>query len=213
MSDEFREAFRSVQWATPFLDDPNWHVYPHRRPLQPGATDVAHNNFGSMALRRDDCIQHWLELSQKPAPGSHAVTRSISLFKYGKGLTGYQTICHGGAVMSMMDESLINIVFATQAKAAGLSPHAWVQQADETWGTPMKDGETLLSRMKGAFVVTRLNFNFMKPVPSPGVVGVECTLVEHTGNKMSITGVMKDDHGTPLVKVDSLWTRLGREKL
>jgi acyl-coenzyme A thioesterase PaaI-like protein len=192
-SDEFREAFRPVQWATPFLDDPTWRVYPHRRSLRPRAADTAYDSFAAVTLTRDDCIQQWVELSQKPAPGSNVVHRAISLFKYGTGLTGYQTICHGGAVMSMMDEGLGNMMLATQREAAGLDPDAYVKLADDTWGDPTKDAESLWSAMKRTFVTAQVSFNFLKPVPSPGVVGVDCTLVEHKGNKM--------------------WIRIGREKL
>jgi acyl-coenzyme A thioesterase PaaI-like protein len=212
-SGEFREAFRPVQWAASFLDDPDWRVYPHRRTLRPRAADTAYDRFAAVTLQRDDCIQQWAELSQNPAPGSNVVTRTISLFKYGTGLTGYQTICHGGAVMSMMDEGLGNMMLATQREAAGLDQDAYVKLADDTWGDLTKDAESLRSAMKGTFVTAQVSFSFLKPVPSPGVVGVDCTLVEHRGNKMRINAVMKDRHGTPLVRAESLWIRLGRGKL
>lgn len=212
-SDEFRAAFAPIEWAAPFLDHPDWLVYARRRTLKPRAPDTAYDNYCAVTLQSEDCIQQWAELSQKPSPGSRSVIRTVTLFKYGIGLTGYQTICHGGAVMSMIDEALGNMMIAAQREAAGLNPDAWVALTDNTWDTPIEDHASLRSRMKSAFVTAQLSFSFLKPVLSPGIVGVDVQLVEHKGNKMRINAVMKDGKGTALVKAESLWIRLGKEKL
>lgn len=115
--------------------------------------------------------------------------------------------------MSMIDEALGNMMIAAQREAAGLNPDAWVALTDNTWDTPIEDHASLRSRMKSAFVTAQLSFSFLKPVLSPGIVGVDVQLVEHKGNKMRINAVMKDGKGTALVKAESLWIRLGKEKL
>ena len=213
-SSQLREVFALLEWATPYLDHPDWHVYPRRRTLKTHASDSAYDRYCSVTLQGDSCIQEWAELSQKPAPGTTAVTKSISLFKYGIGLAGYPTMCHGGAIMSMIDEAFGNMMIASQREAAGLDPQAWTELTDNTWDAEeIKDEKTLREVIKGAFVTAQLSFEFLKPVRSPGVVGVECTMVEKMQNKMRIEAVMKDGKGTPLVKAESLWVRLGKEKL
>ncbi|KAJ4297764.1 hypothetical protein N0V90_005659 [Kalmusia sp. IMI 367209] len=207
---EYHEAFAPLTWATPFLDHPDWRVYPRRRSLKTRAPDESYDRYCSVTLRSDDGIQQWAELQQKPAPGSIVVPKTISLFKYGPAFTGYQTICHGGAVMSMMDEAFGNMMIAAQREAAGLDEKAWAELTDNTWDRPLGEGQTLKNAMKGAYVTAQINFSFLKPVLSPGVVGVECTMIEHKGHKMRLAAVMKDGQGTPLVKAESLWIQLGQ---
>lgn len=208
--EEFREAFAPVAWAAPYLDHPDWLVYPRRRSLNTPPPDRPFDRYCTNTLRANDGIEQWAELCQKPTPGSNVVQRTISLFKFGPGLTGYQTICHGGAVMSMVDEALGHMMIATQREAAGMDAESWTKLTDNSWDKPLGDGETLRTAMKGAFVTAQLNFSFVKTVLSPGVVGVECTLIEHKGHKMKISAVMKDGEGTPLVKAESLWIQLGQ---
>jgi acyl-coenzyme A thioesterase PaaI-like protein len=146
---------------------------------------------------------------QKPSPGSKLVTRSVSLCKFGTGLMGFNTICHGGAVMTMMDDALGFAMIANEAEAAGVDTDEWHTLDDGRVQAMLDAGKPLEEALRGFLVTAHLDVKFLKPVFCPGTVGIEVTLVEHKGHKMRFSAVMKDGNGTPLVKTEGLWVRLG----
>ncbi|PVI05824.1 hypothetical protein DM02DRAFT_610504 [Periconia macrospinosa] len=74
----------------------------------------------------------WLELYQRPAAGSNIVPRTLSLCKFGASLVGFPTICHGGTIMTMMDEALGFAMIANDAAAAGLEIDEYNHMKGET---------------------------------------------------------------------------------
>jgi len=200
------DTFAPVIWATPFLKSPDWCVRPRTR-VAPSAADQTPDRFNRDTISSYDGMQQWLELYQKPAPGSKLITRSISLCKYGPGLMGFPTVCHGGAVLTMMDEALAFAMVANDMEAAGKNTTDWAATA-QTMKAILDAGNPLEVALKDYMVTAHLDTKFLKPVRCPGVVGVEVTLVENKGHKMRFKGVMKDGEGTPLVIAEGLFIKV-----
>jgi acyl-coenzyme A thioesterase PaaI-like protein len=199
------KVFAPLKWATPFLTAPDCIVRDRYR----GRTPTI-DRFCRGAMKADDGMQRWVELYQEPTPGSTVAFTTLSLCKYGPGLTGYSGICHGGAVMTMMDEALGWAMVVQEALAAGKNPKEWLDLDDGTAFKKMQEeGVPVEKALRGWLVTAGLNTKFLKPVLCPGVVGIEVTIIGSKGNKMKIRGVMKDGNGTPLVQADGVWVRLG----
>jgi acyl-coenzyme A thioesterase PaaI-like protein len=209
---KFREVFAPLEWAAPYLDHPDWDFFPRRRTFLARPPDASYDGYCVEALPGETRIQAWAELCPKIASttGAPAIDRTMSLYKFGAGLSGYINICHGGAIMSMMDEALGAMMLAKMREAEGIDQVTFIERWDMMWG--VEPGK-MISGMKDFFVTAKLELKFLAPVMCPGVVGVECTLVEKTKNKMRINAVMKDGKGRPLVAAESLWVRTERGKL
>ncbi|KAF2865299.1 hypothetical protein BDV95DRAFT_586670 [Massariosphaeria phaeospora] len=194
------EAFAPVTWATPFLTSPHWRVRERSRDMLPEDTD----RFVSDTIRSYNGIELWLELYEKPEPGSETVTKTVTLIRFGLGLNGFPGICHGGAVMTIMDEALAFAMIANETVARG----EWggVLQARSSW---IAEGRPLSEVLEGYLVTAKLDFKFLKPVLCPGVVGVEVDMLENKGHKMKMRAVMKDADGVPLMQADGVWVRIG----
>ncbi|KAF2257083.1 hypothetical protein BU26DRAFT_446336 [Trematosphaeria pertusa] len=202
------ETFAPIKWATPYLTSPNWRIRTRTRGTRSGEDS---DRFCRDTMSSYDGVQHWLELYEKPAPGSTTITKSVSLCKFGPGLTGFPLICHGGAIMTIMDEALAFAMVASEAVTAGLEVADWAEIIAQDWrdGGLAKEGRATEEALKGYLVTAKLDMKFMKPVLCPGIVGVEVEMLENKGHKMKMRGVMKDGEGTPLLQADGLWVRLG----
>lgn len=207
---EHLEAFTPLKWATPLLTSPDWTV---RKRLRASSTDPTSDRFPRDTLSANDGMRLWIELYERPATGSSAVTRTVSLCQFGAGLTGFPTICHGGAVMTMMDEALAFAMCASEAAAAGKEFDDWSRAASEAQKEALGRGLPLEKILAGSFVTALLEVRFLMPVVCPGVVGIEVTVLESRRSKMKLRAVMKDGNGTPLVQTDSIWVRIGGAKL
>jgi acyl-coenzyme A thioesterase PaaI-like protein len=152
-------------------------------------------------------MQQWLELYQKPAANSKLISKSISLCKYGPGLMGFATVCHGGAVLTMMDEALAFTAIANDMIAAGKDTTDWASNGDAIREN-LEAGKSLAEALKDFRVTAQMDTKFLRPVRCPGVVGIEVTLLETKGHKMKLKGVMKDGKGTPLVVTDGLFIQI-----
>ena len=128
--------------------------------------------------------------------------QTISLFKFGTGLNGFPGICHGGAVMALMDEALAFAMVANELERTG-------RFVDPVFIEKLKQGRPLSEVLHGCMVTTKLDLQFLKPVLCPGIVGVDVEVTEMKGHKMRMVGVMKDGEGVPLVKAEGLWVRIG----
>jgi acyl-coenzyme A thioesterase PaaI-like protein len=207
-ADDHLKTFESIKWATPFLTSPDWCVRPRTRGA-PSDADSDPDRFVRDTMKSNDGMQHWVEMYQKPTPGSKVVPQSISLCKYGAGLMGFTAICHGGAVLTMMDEALGFAMIANEAEAAGVDTTKWGCSDGERVGAMLAAGRPLGEALKGFLLTAHLDVKFLKPVFCPGIVGIEVTVVEYKGHKMRFSGVMKDGTGMPLMKAEGLWVRIG----
>ena len=108
---EHLEAFAPLGWATPYLTSPDWVIRERDRGDEPIA-----DKFNRETMRANDGVQHWLELHPARKPGE-SVTKTISLVKYGIGLSGFPGACHGGALLTLMDEALAYVMVANETGA------------------------------------------------------------------------------------------------
>lgn len=200
---ELFDAFVPIKWATPYLNSPNWRIRERTRDSEPNEDS---DRFPRDTMRSYDGVQHWLELYEKPATGSKTVTKTVSLIKYGMGLHGFPGICHGGAVMTLMDEALAFAMVANETEAKG--KWAGLLKERKNW---IAEGKSLTEVLDGYLVTARLDLKFLKPVLCPGIVGVEVDMLENQGHKMRMRGVMKDGNGTPLMQADGTWVRISRD--
>ncbi|KAF2464843.1 uncharacterized protein BDR25DRAFT_396498 [Lindgomyces ingoldianus] len=191
---EYLEAFAPIKWAIPILKSPGWISRPRGRDTEP---DDNADRFCRDTIRSYDGTQQWLELYQKPAAETKTVMKTLSLCKYGTGLSGFPGICHGGAVMTLMDEALAFAMVANETESRG----AWVG-VDLKLKELHETGRPLTEVLKGYMVTAKLDMKFLKPVLCPGVVGIEVEMVEKKGHKMRMRGVMRDGDGVPLVQAE-----------
>jgi acyl-coenzyme A thioesterase PaaI-like protein len=192
------EAFAALEWATPYLTSPDWEVREYSR-----GGDPSTNKFGRLAMRANNGISHWLELHLKPAPGEK-LKRTVSLIKFGTGINGQPGIAHGGAIMTMMDEGLACPMIVNE-----LATHKNLTEMHKKMWEMIEQGGSVVDALKGYYVTAKLDVKFMRPVPVPGVIGIETELLESTGTKMKMRGVMKDAKGTPLMQGDAVYVKIG----
>lgn len=203
---EYLGDFASLQWATAFLKSPDWFVRQRMR-VPPSSTDFRTDRYVRDTMRSYDGVQTWLELYEKPALGSKVVKRSLSLCKFGPGLMGLPTVCHGGVVMTMFDDAFGFAVIANHSEAAEQNIAEWGVLGD-TSTRLLESGRPIEEFLVGHMVTARMETRFLKPVPCPGVVGIEVTVLEIKDRKITLSGVMKDVNGTPLARSEALFVKL-----
>jgi acyl-coenzyme A thioesterase PaaI-like protein len=155
-------------------------------------------------MRHNNGVSHWVELFHKPAPGE-SVQKTVSLIKFGTGLNGLPGICHGGATLTLMDEGL---AYAMIANELGDDDTPLTDQHKQMWKA-IEQKTSLVVALKGMHVTAKMDIQFLRPVPVPGLVGIETEILEIKGPKMKMRGVMKDAKGTPLMQADALWVKIG----
>jgi acyl-coenzyme A thioesterase PaaI-like protein len=194
------EAFAPIEWATPYLKSPDWIIRERSRGSDP-STDL----FGRVTMTSNDGVHHWLELHLRPAPGEN-VQKSLSLVKFGHGLGGFPGICHGGAILTLMDEALASIMIADMRRETDLDHGSLHKQM---WTEIREKRQSLAEVLKGSYVTAKMDLKFLQPVPCPGVVGIEAEAIEIKEHKMKMRAVMKDSKGTPLLQADGVWVKIG----
>ncbi|KAF2017195.1 hypothetical protein BU24DRAFT_420227 [Aaosphaeria arxii CBS 175.79] len=193
------EPFSSVKWALPQVTSPGWSIGNRYRAESHGLADY----FCRDIITSNSGVSHWVEAYQKPSTDRPHVEKSISLFSFGKGLGGYSGICHGGALMTMMDEALGYTMVKDEIENKGSD---WSGE----WLERLKKGESLSDFLVGFMLTAKLDFTFFAPVVCPGVIGIEVELIEHKGHRMKLQGTMRDAKGRPLLKAVGTWVRLSR---
>jgi acyl-coenzyme A thioesterase PaaI-like protein len=201
-SPEALQDFASVKWAQPCLKNPDWRILIRDRKISPLFPDA--DRFCRDTIRSHNGMQRWVELYERPKAGSTAVTHTISLAKFGSGLGGFMGICHGGAVMTIMDEALSFAMVANEVELHG----GWTV-GDSDVHRILEEGKPIAEALRGFMVTAKLDVKFLKPVLCPGVVGIDVYVMENKGHKMRIKGVMKDGQGTPLLEIEGVWVRIG----
>lgn len=205
----YTQIFSSLPLATPFLTSPEWSLSKRHRPDGPEGSDI--DTFISRTIYALDGLQHHLELFKIPASRSDPVTEALSLFSFGPGLGGFPTILHGGAVASLVDESLAAAMVANET---WLGRGPWMKEGRK-WGA-IPDPETgddggIVRLLSGYMVTAWLRIEFVAPVRCPGAVAFETKVLKDTGKRMNLKGVMKDGKGKVLVRAEGMWVRLGEE--
>ncbi|KAH7116800.1 hypothetical protein B0J11DRAFT_101175 [Dendryphion nanum] len=195
------DQFASLKWVAPYISSPNWII---KKRVRAAAGDEEADIFNRETMCLNNGVQHWIEMYEKPSPGTTDIKKSISLCKFGTGLGGFIGMCHGGAAMTLMDEALGFAMIASETERTG----DWATTSP-SWKKLFAEGRPINEVLNGFMVTARLDIKFLKPVLCPGVVGIEVDVLENRGHKMKLRGVMKDANGVPLIQADGIWVRLG----
>jgi acyl-coenzyme A thioesterase PaaI-like protein len=205
---ELIAAFAPLKWAQPYLASANWVVQNRTRGADP---NLVPDRFCEATMRSPDAVQAWLELYQKPLPGTKIVIKTLSLIKFGNGLHGLPGICHGGATLTLMDEGLAFAMVANIIQEMGHTS-AFKTFGGAEWVELFNAGKPPQEVLRGRLVTAKLDIKFLRPVLCPGIVGIEVEVGELVGSKMTMKGVMRDAEGKTLMEAEGLWIRIGGGK-
>jgi len=189
------EPFKSLTWAHHLFSDPQWDA--SIRGSRMGSTGTQ-DCFNRKTIRAHDGVRDWYEFSKKPSTPSGPLTDAASLVSYGPGLMGFPGMMHGGAVSTLVDEALAWGMLCVEKHNGRVMNHR-----DST----EDEGEEELVDLEGWMATAWLNIKYLRPVPCPGVIGIE-TKVKDLGKKMELSCVVRNEKGEALVKAEGLWVRL-----
>ncbi|KAF2839828.1 hypothetical protein M501DRAFT_1003296 [Patellaria atrata CBS 101060] len=201
---DFHSIFSALPWALPLLNSPEWVVAERFRmdpayPIDSFVRDRVHGPNG---------LLYQAELYKVPSSPSSSIEETVSLFSFAEGLMGFSGITHGGALATMLDESVGFAMVANERQRD--SPwNDWNPASDASLLETM-DSVTMMQKLKGFYVTANLDIRFLRPVLCPNVVGVHTRVIENNGKSMKIRGVMKDAKSEELATVDTIWIKLGR---
>ncbi|RAR08355.1 thioesterase superfamily protein [Stemphylium lycopersici] len=196
------QAFESMIWATLYLTSPEWIACDRDRGTEAGEDT---DRFCRETTRANSGVRYWVELYEKPAPGAR-VTKFVSLIKFGTGLNGFPGICHGGALLTLMDEAMLHILVANTVLENGLS---FMKVDEDYWRLQLHDGKSAQEVLKGRLATPSMNIKLLAPVQCPGIVGIETEVLENKGIKMKMRATMRDRQGKPLIQAEGLWVKIG----
>lgn len=118
-------------------------------------------------------------------PADEMVTEIRSFITLGPNVAGHEGICHGGLVMTLLDE--VSGEIGSVNLLRGVIP------------------PTML-------VTAYLNTKFLRPVPAPSTVFSRTWLTKAEGRKYFVEVVIEDENGVALASADALFVAV-REKL
>lgn len=137
------------------------------------------------------------ELYRTPKSPEARVYETLSLFTFGDGLSGFPGILHGGMISVLFDEALAMPYIFNDWRQHGGDLEEWAIQREKN----------ALNELTDIMVTAELHVKYRRPVRCPGAVGVFTTVVEDTGDKIRVTGVMKDANEKVCATADGLWLR------
>ncbi|KAK3388395.1 HotDog domain-containing protein [Sordaria brevicollis] len=177
------DHFRSIPWVSKHLSQPHLIINQSdtRRP-KPGHGDT----LISQTLNSQDAISAYITIIQPPPPGSELITEILSFLTLGPQLNGWPGVCHGGIVMTILDE--VQGQLFTQNKRQ--------------------------KRMKDIPLMTAyLNTKFSKPVRTPCTIMVRARITKVEGRKhWTEAAILVEDEKTgeetELARCESLFVML-----
>ena len=181
------QHFKSIPWCARHLAEPNLIVRRSwNRTLGPGLKDSLY----SVTLNNPYAIASLLIFYPDPDAAPEGPQPSIPEVKtfitLGPLITGFAGVCHGGIVMTIIDEALSALVQVNRDRGA------------------IKGHQGLMTAY--------LNTTFIRPVQVPGTFLVTARLEKVEGRKAFGSVVVEDENGVALTKGEGLFVML-REKL
>ncbi|KAK3325914.1 HotDog domain-containing protein [Apodospora peruviana] len=173
--------FRAIPWCAAHLSAPDVVIDRSfsRRP-KPKFEDA----LLSYTLNRPDAIPAFVTFYRPPPPqeGPQALVTEVKAFlSLGNLVNGWAGICHGGIVMTILDEVMGQIPAVNKLRGV----------------------------MENIPLMTAfLNTTFLKPVKTPTTVLVTGKLVRREGRKYYIDGLIEDENGTALARAEALFVML-----
>ncbi|KAJ9137544.1 hypothetical protein NKR23_g9098 [Pleurostoma richardsiae] len=175
--------FMSIPWCAELLSKPNLVVSEaYSRRTKPGTGD----SLISRTLKTSDTISSFITFHNAPDSPTELITEVRALLTLGSLINGFPDVCHGGIVMTIMDEVISLLVPANQGRG---------------------------NLAKGAVMMTAyLNSTFVQPVRTPGTILVTARLTRVEGRKYFMDAKVEDSEGMLLTKSEALFVVL-KEKL
>jgi hypothetical protein len=188
------EYFSKLDWAKELINNDNYE--PVSISFREGIDSPGEDTFFGSTLKTPQTLSHWIcllhrtfpdnikdrtltEQNPHPQPPSPKFSPDcIFLVNLGTGLWGFRDTMHGGAICSILDQ--------TMSLCAG----AHRKRVPEVGGN---------------LHTATLQVDFRKPVIVPEVVYVECWMEYRDRRKWMIKGCIKDASGTVLAEGKGLW--------
>jgi len=174
--------FQAIPWCAKILSDPELIVdQSFSRFEKPGFEDT----LLSHTLNSPETIPGFVTFYRPPADPKALVLELNAFISLGNLIDGWGGICHGGIVMTMLDEVMGQLPAINKLRGV------------------MKDVQLMTAY---------LNTSFLRPIKTPAVVKVTTRLVKQEGRKYYIDGVIRDENGNEMAKGEALFVML-KERL
>ena len=176
MSAPDQEYFQSIPWCAKLLAEPNVVIVPTPSRQRKESTE---DELVAVTLNAEKSIPSWLTFYKRPIVGTTGVDEVYNLLSLGPGVNGYAHLVAGGIIALILDECM---------GILGLVSRSLGQKAAE-----------------GFVVTAKLNINYLKAVPTPGIYLATATFRKVKGRKIYIGASIKNEEGAVLATADSLW--------
>jgi acyl-coenzyme A thioesterase PaaI-like protein len=169
------EYFRSNPWCASYLDSPNIIIeVPACREEKPGRGDA----LFARTLNTPDTVASFITFYKKPHRKGSLIPQINAFLNLRPGLNGWVGVCHGGIVMTIVDEVAGQLIDVNQRN--GAIPHPMLMTA-------------------------YLNTEFLKPVAVPSTILVKATITNLDGRKCYVEVVIESQQGTILAESKGLF--------
>ncbi|KAM7187370.1 putative thioesterase [Rhypophila sp. PSN 637] len=170
--------FRAIPWCAKILSDSSLVIdQSFSRFEKPKFEDA----LLSHTLNTPETIPGFITFYTEPKDPKAMVTELNAFISLGNLIDGWGGICHGGIIMTMLDEVMGQLPAVNKLRGV------------------MNDIQLMTAY---------LNTTFLKPVKTPTTVMVTSRLVKQEGRKYFIDGVIRDEHGTEMAKGKALFVML-----
>ncbi|KAI1171093.1 HotDog domain-containing protein [Nemania sp. FL0916] len=178
MDDVSRAHFAAIPWCARHIegDRVTARTAPSRTPKATGEDCL----FGK-TLKSDSTIIHMLQVYEEPLAADGHIGEVKAFLSLGRGLNGYPDICHGGLVMTILDEIIGMLV-------------------------PINQERKRLPA--GPCMTAYLNTTFLKPVPTPSIILTRARFTKIEGRKYFAQGTIEGEDGVVLARADALFIHL-----
>ncbi|KAF2097815.1 hypothetical protein NA57DRAFT_56998 [Rhizodiscina lignyota] len=186
-ADEEFIYFSQIPWCASLINAPGMTIFRHR---PRGSLVNPRDRFTITTLGKTaQCILHHLTIYKEPPPrtqSAHSVPYSpraripevTTFYELGEGSNGWVNIVHGGLQATLMDETAVELVTASEEKwdAYGYESHI----------------------VSG--VTAGMNIRYLAAAKTPGIFAVTAKYGERDGKKVTIHVMIKDASGTAVAK-------------
>ncbi|TGJ79728.1 hypothetical protein E0Z10_g9040 [Xylaria hypoxylon] len=170
--------FAAIPWCARHLQGDRVIIRaPSCRTLKPADEDTLFAD----TLNSERGIFRMLQVYEDPLSPTERVNEIKVFLTLGSGLNGYPSVCHGGLVMTILDEVISDLV--------PINHHR----------------KTIPS---GAHMTAYLNTSFIKPVSTPATILTRAWFTKIEGRKYFMQGTIEDENSVILARADALFIQL-----
>ena len=175
------DFFNSYEWTHKLLNNPSYTAVTTSSRTPKSSPE---DDFFAKTLRSSSTISNWLLLirsafftSDGPLPSTDQPD-ALVLLNLGRGVNGFTNTAHGGLLCAVLDEALSMCVEVCRHNQ---------------------------TTSRNNLYTARLEFDFRRPVLTPGIVLLKCWLQSVEGRKWRVRGQILDSSGGVCVEAAGLW--------